>query len=71
MVAFVDRGNLQPLRLEPRGSADDPVTHNNDWKSCTALDISPRIHIHVGNANACSLWFLTANLQAPCCYEVS
>ena len=42
MVASVDNSNLQPFRLEPRGSADDPVTHNSEWNSSTILDI-PRV----------------------------
>ena len=44
MVASVGSGNLQPFRLEPRGSADDPVTHNSEWNS-SALDILPCLHV--------------------------
>ena len=48
MVASVDNGNLQPFRLEPRGSADDPVTRNSEWNSSTILDIPPCLHVRVG-----------------------
>ena len=57
MVASVDSDNLQPFRLELKGSADDPVTHNSEWKSPTALDIPPPppppgIHVRVGYLDA-------------------
>ena len=53
MVASVDNGNLQPLRLEPRGSADDPVTHNSERNSSTILDIPPCLHVRIGYPDAC------------------
>ena len=53
MVASVDNGNLQPFRLEPRGSADDPVTHTSEWNSSTFLDISPCLHVRIGYPDAC------------------
>ena len=53
MVASVDNDNLQPFRLEPRGSADDPVTHNSEWSSSTILDIPPCLHVCIGYPDAC------------------
>ena len=53
MVASVVSGNLQLFRLEPRGSADDSVTHNSEWNSSTALDIPPCLHVRVGYPDAC------------------
>ena len=72
MVASVDNGYLQPFRLEPRGSADDPVTHSmqrveffyNSW-------YSPMSSCPHWLPRCVSLWFLTANLPGPRCYEVS
>ena len=53
MVASFDNGNLQPLSLEPMGSADDPVTRNSEWNSSTILDIPPRFHVRIGYPDAC------------------
>ena len=58
MVASVDSGILQPFRLEPKGSTDDPVTHNSEWKCSTALDILPGLHVCVVylDARRCGSW---------------
>ena len=53
MVSFLESGNLQSLGLEPKGSAGDPVTHNSEWKSSTALDIPLGLHVRVGYPDAC------------------
>ena len=71
MVASVDNGYPQPFRLEPRGSADDPVTHNSELNSSTILDIPPMSSCPHWLPRCVSLWFLTANLPGPRCYEVS
>ena len=58
MVASVDNGNLQSFRLEPRGSADDPVTHNSEWNSSIILDVPPWLHVRIGYPDAyhCGFW---------------
>ena len=53
MVASIDSGNLLLFRLEPRGSADDPVMHSSEWNSFTALDIPPCLHVCVGYPDEC------------------
>ena len=64
---------MQPLRLEPRGSADNPVTHNSDRQySRRQLLIFPL-------KSSCPCWlsrcespgFLPATFPGPRCYEVS
>ena len=46
MVASVDSGNLQLFRLEPKSSADTPVTHNSEWNSSKIIDI-PHVFVSV------------------------
>ena len=52
--AYLKNDVIQPLRLEPRGAADDPVTHNSDRQSSRRqlLIFPPSLHVRVGYPDA-------------------